>query len=126
MAKSRIEFFTDNENLLDFAPQAARKCLPDWFKQMAPSIDLPAGQSRLPFGLSKALPLSNLNATIRRCPGGISCLSEGFIIPLWADFLVQVRASTEADKQRLKKLDFKSKRFFGKNAAIRGLSDGDV
>ncbi len=244
MAKSKIEFFTDNESLLDFPPQPARKNLPDWFKQMAPSIDLPPGQSKLPFGLSKALRLSNLNSTIRRCPGIISYLSEGYIIPLWADFLVQirgqtvycvgsnelahatphskqmqyntmplpeeylqdsvkftnpwkvrtppgwsvllsqpyydfeqrfsvatgvvdsdvyhhihvntffqrgdrdhqlkmgmpfvhvmpfqrsvleleVRASTEADKQRLKKLDFKSKRFFGKNAAIRGLGDGD-
>ena len=38
---------------------------------------------------------------------------------------VEVRASTEADKERLKKLDFKAKRFFGKNAAIRGLSDAE-
>jgi hypothetical protein len=38
---------------------------------------------------------------------------------------LEVRASTEADKQRLKKLDFKSKRFFGKNAAIRGLGDDE-
>jgi hypothetical protein len=38
---------------------------------------------------------------------------------------LEVRASTEQDKQRLKRLDFKAKRFFGKNAAIRGLSDGE-
>ncbi|HKX56243.1 MAG TPA: hypothetical protein VJN01_09080, partial [Xanthomonadales bacterium] len=38
---------------------------------------------------------------------------------------LEVRASTEADRQRLKKLDFKAKRFFGKNAAIRGLSDAE-
>lgn len=244
MARPKIEFFTDNENLLDFPPVPTRKNLPDWFRQMAPSIDLLPEQSKLPFGLSKALSLSNLNATIRRCPGVISYLSEGYIIPLWSDFLVQVRgkavyclgsnelahatthsqqtqyntmplpedylpdsvkftnpwkvrtppgwsvllsqpyydfeqrfsvatgvvdtdvyhyihvntffrrgdtdhqlkmgmpfvhimpfqrsvlgmevrASSEEDRQRMKKLDFKARRFFGKNAAIRGLGDGD-
>jgi hypothetical protein len=41
--------------------------------------------------LSRALRLSNVNATIRRCPGVISYLSEGYLIPLWSDFLVQIR-----------------------------------
>jgi hypothetical protein len=91
MARPKIEFFTDHEELLDFAPVPARKVLPDWFKQMSPAIDLPPGKSRFPFGLSRALRLSNVNATIRRCPGVISYLSEGYLIPLWSDFLVQIR-----------------------------------
>jgi len=38
--------------------------------------------------------LSNVNSTIRRCPGVISYLSEGYLIPLWSDFVVQVRGDT--------------------------------
>lgn len=91
MASPKIEFFTENESLLDFPPIPAKKALPDWFKQMSPSIDVPPNKSRFPFGISKALRLSNINATIRRCPGVISYLSEGYLIPLWSDFLVQVR-----------------------------------
>jgi hypothetical protein len=94
MAGPKIEFFTEHEELLEFPPIAARKVLPGWFKQMSPSIDLPPAQSKFPFGISKALRLSNVNATIRRCPGVISYLSEGYLIPLWSDFLVQVRGET--------------------------------
>lgn len=94
MAAPKIEFFTDHEPLLEYGPVPARKALPDWFKQMAPSIDLPPSQSRFPFGISKALRLSNVNATIRRCPGVISYLSEGWLLPLWSDFIVQIRGET--------------------------------
>lgn len=91
MAKPNIEFFTDHEGLLEFPPLPARRAFPEWFKQMPASRDLPPGQSRFPFGLSRLVSLSNVNATIRRCPGLISYLSEGYILPLWSDFLVQVR-----------------------------------
>jgi len=94
MSRPKIEFFTDSEELLEFAPIPARKALPDWFKQMPPSMELPPGNTRFPFGLSKLNRLSNINATIRRCPGIISYLSEGYLIPLWADFLVQIRGQT--------------------------------
>lgn len=94
MSSGKIEFFTDHEPLLDYSPIPARKLLPDWFKRMEPAIDLPPGKSRFPFGLSKKLRLSNVNATIRRCPGIISYLSEGYILPLWSDFVVQVRGET--------------------------------
>ena len=95
MATPKIEFFADNENLLEFGPVPARKALPDWFREMSPAVELPPGSTKFPFGLSKALRLSNINATIRRCPGVISYLSEGYLIPLWADFLVQVRGGPE-------------------------------
>jgi hypothetical protein len=94
MSRSKIEFFTDHEELLEFPPIPARKALPEWFKQMSPSIELPPGTSRFPFGISKALKLSNVNATIRRCPGIISYFSEGYLVPLWSDFLVQIRGKT--------------------------------
>jgi hypothetical protein len=94
MSRPKIEFFTEHEGILDFPPIAARKVLPGWFKQMAPSIELPPNNSRFPFGISKKLRLSNVNATIRRCPGVISYLSEGYLVPLWTDFLVQIRGET--------------------------------
>ena len=94
MSRPKIEFFTETEELLEFPPIPARKALPEWFKQMAPAIDLPPSNSRFPFGLSRLQRLSNINATIRRCPGIISYLSEGYLIPLWSDFLVQVRGQT--------------------------------
>jgi len=94
MTRPKIEFFADHEGLLEFPPVPASKALPDWFKKMTPTIELPSGSSSFPFGISKALKLSNVNATIRRCPGVISYLSEGYLIPLWSDFLVQVRGQT--------------------------------
>ena len=94
MPRPKIEFFTENENLLEFSPVPARKVLPEWFKEMSPTIELPPGSTRFPFGISKMLRLSNVNATIRRCPGIISYLSEGYLVPLWADFLVQIRGKT--------------------------------
>jgi hypothetical protein len=78
MARSKIEFFTDNENLLEFPPIPARKALPGWFRELSPAIDLPPGNTRFPFGLSKALLLSNVNATIRRCPGVLSTSTRRF------------------------------------------------
>jgi len=94
MAKSNIEFFTEHEALLEFGPVPAKRALPDWFKRMPVAKDLPASQGRFPFGLSASVRLSNVNATIRRCPGLISYLSEGYLLPLWSDFLVQVRRDT--------------------------------
>jgi len=37
----------------------------------------------------------------------------------------EVRVMNDADKKRMKRLDFKAKRFFGKNASIRGLLDSE-
>ena len=48
MASPKIEFLTDNEQLLEYTPVPARKVLPDWFRQMSPSIDLPPGKGRFP------------------------------------------------------------------------------
>lgn len=89
--KPVIEFFTEHEELLDYPPVPAGKMFPDWFKQMAPSIALPPGQKRFPFGLSDRLRISNVNATIKRCPGLLSYLAEGYLVPLWSDFVVQIR-----------------------------------
>ena len=89
-SENTVEFFTEVESLLDTPPIPANKFYPSWFKNMPPGHDVPVGKG-FPFGLSKQLRLSNVNATIKRCPGVISYLSTGWIIPLWSDFVVQVR-----------------------------------
>ena len=86
----KIEFFTDYEELLNYPPQPAAKFYPEWFKKMSPGFEKPASPD-FPFGLSGNLPLSNLNSTIKRCPGVISYLTTGYILPLWTDYVVQVR-----------------------------------
>ncbi len=91
MAKANIEFFTEHEALLEFPPIPAKRAFPDWFKKMPAAKPVPPGKGRFPFGLSDKLRISNVNATIRRCPGLISYLSEGYLVPLWSDFLVQIR-----------------------------------
>lgn len=89
----KIEFFTDYEELLPYAPKPAGLVIPDWFKQME-SAHAIQPNNKYPFGLDKALSLSNVNATIKRCPGVLSYLTQGYIVPLWSDFVVQVRDDT--------------------------------
>lgn len=86
----KIEFFTEYPELLEYQPRSATRFIPDWFKSMAASHDVQPNQ-RFPFGIDKKLALSNINATVKRCPGILSYLSEGYIIPLWSDYVVQSR-----------------------------------
>lgn len=92
-SNDKIEFFTEVPELLGQSPIPASKFYPAWFKSMPPSHDVPVSKG-FPFGLANSLRLSNVNATIRRCPGVISYLATGWIIPLWSDFVVQVRQNT--------------------------------
>ncbi len=88
--KLQIEFFTEHEELLDHPPVPAAKAMPEWFRKMPPSHPVEPNQ-RFPFGISSRLRLSNVNATVRRCPGIVGYLAHGYIVPLWSDFVVQVR-----------------------------------
>lgn len=92
-ATPKLEFFTEHEPLLSHPPVPASRFLPEWFRRQKPSFPIEPNQ-RYPFGVSSKLQLSNVNATIKRCPGILSYLSEGYIIPLWSDFVVQVRNDT--------------------------------
>ena len=88
-----IEFFTEVEELLDFPPVPAASSYPEWFKKMPPAHAV-APDKGFPFGLTAGLRLSNVNATVRRCPGLISYMSTGWLVPLWSDFVVQVRSNS--------------------------------
>lgn len=91
--KEYIEFKTDLKGLDEFAPVKPSKFfLPQWFKDMDEYITQDAvykkGQKGY-FGRSKETAIKTAGGTVKRCPAIIDLLTEGFIIPMWADFLVQ-------------------------------------
>ena len=56
-------------------PVPAGKAMPDWFRKIKPTMD----------GSDKAD-----NGTIKRCMPVLDAVSQGYIIPLWADLQVKV------------------------------------
>ena len=71
-----IRFHT-SEELLDAIPHPvpAAKLMPDWFRKIKPTIE---GQDKTAAG------------TIKRCIPVLDAVSQGWIIPLWADLHVKV------------------------------------
>lgn len=91
--KQSIEFKTDLEGLEKFAPvKPAKFFLPNWFKDMNDYITQDAihekGKPNY-FGKKKDTAIKWSGGTVKRCPAIVDLLTEGFIIPMWADFLVQ-------------------------------------
>ena len=91
--KKIIEFKTDYIGLEEVAPvKPASAYTPQWFKTMNDYIEIPAfkeeGKSNY-FGKSKEIAKKYMGGTVKRCPAIIDQITEGFIIPMWADFLVQ-------------------------------------
>ncbi len=91
--KQLIEFKTDFIGLEEVAPvKPASAYTPQWFKTMNDYIEIPAfkeeGKSNY-FGKPKEIARKYIGGTDKRCPAIIDQITEGFIIPMWADFLVQ-------------------------------------
>lgn len=91
--KQSIEFKTDFKGLEEFAPVKPSKFfLPHWFKDMDDYITQDArhekGQKGY-FGTNKETATKWTSGTVKRCPAIVDLLTEGFIIPMWADFLIQ-------------------------------------
>ena len=77
--KPVIKFSTDEELLgLIPHPVPAKKAMPDWFRKLKPTAP---GQS-----LAEG-------TTAKRCVPVLDAVSQGFIIPLWSDLLVNVSVS---------------------------------
>jgi len=91
--KEYIEFKTDLKGLDEFAPVKPSKFfLPQWFKDMDEYITQDAVHEKgkkFYFGRSKETAIKTAGGTVKRCPAIVDLLTEGFIIPMWADFLVQ-------------------------------------
>ena len=88
-----IEFKTDLEGLEEFAPvKPSKYFLPHWFKDMNDYITQDAVHEKGKadyFGKKKETAIKWTSGTVKRCPAIVDLLTEGFIIPMWADFLIQ-------------------------------------
>ena len=91
--KQFIEFKTDVKGLEEIAPvKPSNFFLPKWFKGMSDSIEQPAlhekGKPNY-FGKKGDIAKKHTSGTVKRCPAIVDLITEGFIIPMWCDFLVQ-------------------------------------
>lgn len=91
--KQFIEFKTDVKGLQDIAPiQKSSSFIPRWFKDIKDYIEIPAVHERNKrhyFGKKGSTAKQHTAGTVKRCPAIIDLLTEGFIIPMWTDFLIQ-------------------------------------
>jgi len=91
--KQSIEFKTDVVGLESISPvQKSNHFVPQWFKNMDDYIvRQPNPEGRVPnaFGKKKKTAKKFSGGTVKRCPAIIDLITEGFIIPMWSDFLIQ-------------------------------------
>jgi len=91
--KQFIEFSTDVEGLERVAPvQKSTHFTPQWFKEMKdyiPQQPTPDGSVPGRYGKSEETSKKWSSGTVKRCPAIIDLITEGFIIPMWCDFLLQ-------------------------------------
>lgn len=84
MKRQHLEFVTSESRIAEmFPPVPAGECLPDWWKQQPAAF--PIEKRRFPH-----LRL-NEHATIKACPGVFDYMSLGYVIPLWADMLLEAQ-----------------------------------
>ena len=91
--KQSIEFKTDVKGLEDFAAvKPSKYYLPRWFRDMEDFIPVPPNPEGVPpnaFGKIGDTAKKHTSGTVKRCPAIVDLLTEGFIIPMWTDFLIQ-------------------------------------
>jgi hypothetical protein len=80
-----IDAFTNVTGVYEYFPiQPANKFMPNWWKSIPQSLDLPNK-----VGISVKTP------TLKTCSGFIDLYQQGFIMPLWADLIFETKASGE-------------------------------
>ena len=91
--KQHIEFKTDVKGLEEIAPiKPASFFMPRWFKDMDSHIEKPAVHEKGKphyFGIKEDTAKKYHSGTVKRCPAIVDLLTQGFIIPMWCDFLIQ-------------------------------------
>ena len=90
--KKIIEFKTDVAGLDKIAPvKPANYFIPQWFKDMKDFIEIPGNKTEPPGFFDKVGDTAKKlhSGTVKRCPAIVDLISEGYIIPMWADFLLQ-------------------------------------
>jgi len=95
-----MEFKTDIMGLATFAPIVpAVEAVPKWFKDMRHYMEekpqgwnpqAAPGQVKNLFGkMGNTAKNMFYSFTVKRCPAIVDMMTEGFVIPMWADFLIQ-------------------------------------
>ena len=84
---NNIEFKTSIPGLQEVAPPVpASQMIPDWFKNLSMHIEMPA---KKPFPVIGKIAEKFNSHTIKKCPAVVDYFTEGYIIPLWSDVLIQ-------------------------------------
>ena len=113
--KQSIEFKTDVKGLEEIAPvKPSNFFLPKWFKGMSDYVEIDGLHEKgKPNYFSKKgeTAKKHTSGTVKRCPAIVDLITEGFIIPMWSDFLVQRDMETfEWDNKNFKYgIEFHSK-----------------
>lgn len=88
-----IEFKTDVTGLEEIVPiKPAKHFLPNWFKNMSDYIETSGNYEKTQaryFDRKGDTAKKHTSGTVKRCPAIVDLITEGFIIPMWADTLVQ-------------------------------------
>ena len=91
--KQFIEFKTDVKGLEEIAPvKPAKYFLPQWFKGMKDFVEVDAVHEKNKpnyFAKKGDTAKKHTSGTVKRCPAIVDLITEGFIIPMWSDFLIQ-------------------------------------
>ena len=84
---NNMEFKTTIFGLQEVAPPVpASQMIPDWFKNLSMHIEIP---DKKPFPLMGKIIEKFSNHTIKKCPAVVDYFTEGYIVPLWSDVLIQ-------------------------------------
>ena len=84
---NNITFKTMIHGLSEVAPPVpASQMIPEWFQKLSMDIEMP---DRKPFPIMGPIVKKFNQHTIKKCPAVVDYFSEGYIIPMWADLLVQ-------------------------------------
>ena len=86
---NNIVFKTQLPALVELAPPVpASQMIPEWFTKL--KMDL-ARPEHKPYPIMGELLKKWSSHTIKKCPAVVDYFSEGYIIPLWSDMLIQRR-----------------------------------
>jgi len=82
-----ITFKTQEPALIDLVPPVpAAQAIPEWFQNLR--MDLPRPDHK-PFPVIGQIVKKWSSHTIKKCPAVVDYFAQGYIIPMWADILVQ-------------------------------------
>jgi hypothetical protein len=77
-----IEFFTDDFESLKDSLAPSEKCIPEWFK---------AQSSKCPVTHKFSSKPSEHVLTLKRCPGVLDYLTQGYTLKMWEDIEVSIK-----------------------------------